>query len=289
MANKWNLVVALARSTRALCALLTMTVIASCGGGGNGGAASVATTGNSSAGTDAGASNTDLGIAKTTYSPDERAPADFYRETENYSDRSVFRFHVRSGDIAGIYENVPTAFELCSDDFAEALSWSQESAQSRQLESNLTSNTSTPWFFEFERALAADDTAMVVNRVFKCASIDRAGLDDGGYAGQVRKNPFTADDLKFVAEYLWTFSIYNNALHAVISSEASIVNNDLTHTLTRAEVKIGAGAEAGCDRIELWQWQHSAAAADGSLFSDESFLRSFDARIQNGEVSLCSQ
>ncbi|MEM7611859.1 MAG: hypothetical protein AAF270_09285 [Pseudomonadota bacterium] len=258
-----------------LLAMLALWLTA-CGGGSSDPAAAQSST----------AQDPDLQLAKAAYSTEQRTPAGFYSEPTRFPGFSEYRFHVLNADV-GVATTDPLAWEMCSDDSAEALQWSGVSASARQFQSTLSGTDETEWFFEFERSVDNDPQAMLINRVFKCAVLRRDGLSAQGYAGQLTKPAFNADDLKFVSEYLWQFSLYNNALHAVVSSEPGVDGDDLTHTLERVEVRTGQGAVNGCDRIELWHWVYAADLASGLLSSEQRFVRAFDARSQNGVVDLC--
>lgn len=226
----------------------------------------------------------DQRLAELAYSPDERTPPGFYSEPERYSDRSVFRFHVKSDDV-GVPAQV--AFEVCTNDFAQALSWSASGAEARDFETELAGNDETVWFYEFDRMVSGTEPAVVINRVFKCSALDRQGAVPDGFAGQLTMRPLGSDELRFVAEYMWQFSRFNNALNAVYDSVPGSEAGALTHTLRRVQVQQGAGAVAGCDRIEVWHWRWRADPLDGSLSSEQHFERAFDARRENGAVRLC--
>lgn len=261
---------------RRLAGGLTCTLIVACGGGG-GSAPQVAAPVQPDVARD-------LDLAALAYSADQRTPPGFYSEAVRYPDRSEFRFHVKSDDL-GVA--APVAFEVCSDDFSEALQWSETGADARDFETTLTGNAETDWFFEFDRAVIDVQPAVVINRVFKCSALDRAGLAPDGYAGQLMVRPLSADDLRFVAEYLWQYSVYNNAFNAVSASVAGTDSGALVHDLERVAVEVGAGAQAGCDRIELWTWRWTADSSSGALTSEQRFERAFDARLENGTVRLC--
>ncbi|MEL7297870.1 MAG: hypothetical protein AAGJ86_09410 [Pseudomonadota bacterium] len=229
-------------------------------------------------------SDPDLDIAVLAYSPDYRVPEGFYQEPDRYPDRSVFTFHVKQSDVG----STPVVdHELCTDDFAVALDWSEQSAAARQFDTAFSASSQGEWFFEFERVANDAADSIVINRVFRCALLDRAGLDGSPFAGQVNKEPVMADDLRFLSEYFWQFSIYNNALHAVISSGPATVADGLAHDLIRAEVRVGEGNQSGCDRVELWRWRHTVDGDTGALTSEQLFQRAFDARQVNSNVSLC--
>ena len=229
----------------------------------------------------------DLAIARLAYSAEQRTPPDFYREVERYSDRSVFRFHVNNEDVAERRDGLEPAYELCTDEFSEALRWSEEASEYRQLPSTMSDSAATDWYYQFDRTMDVDPPAMVVSRVFRCAALDRTGRAIEGYAGRLNQAQPTAADLRFVSEYLWQFSVYNNALHAVVASEGSMRDGDPVHVLSRVEVVTGGGARSGCDRVELWDWEYRLDTPAGDLYSEQTFVRAFDARQEAGVVSLC--
>ncbi|MEN7342586.1 MAG: hypothetical protein AAAFM81_06555 [Pseudomonadota bacterium] len=233
----------------------------------------------------AGADNPDLDIAKLAYSPDARVPAGFYTEPRRYPDRSEFLFHVKNVDLGILADN---AYELCTDDFAEALQWSEQSATARGFDSDFSSSEETAWLFGFERTINDPEGSMLLNRVFKCAALDRSALADDSAAGQVNRSPVTAVDLKFLSEYLWQFSPFNNALNAVVESAAADTEF-LAHDIHRVVVRVGEGSINGCDSVELWRWRHSVDSQTGELTETDAFQRAFDARRENGIVALCGE
>lgn len=254
--------------------LLSALALAGCGG--SGGAPTQETVA-------ADVSDDDLQLAKLAYSPEQRVPEQFYQEVRLYPDRSEFRFHVKASDVG--LDNGGNDFDLCSNDFAEALQWSAQSAISRQFDTSLSGTAETDWYFQFERTINDDEPGMLINRVFKCASFDRTGSNVIGFAGRIAKDNVDAADLRFVSEYLWQFSVYNNALNAVSSSATEATG--LGHVIERVAVLVGGGSRAGCDRIEVWHWRHELDPGNGDLVSEQQFVYGFDARQTNGQVVLC--
>ncbi|MEM6817456.1 MAG: hypothetical protein AAF578_01590 [Pseudomonadota bacterium] len=264
-------------SIRRLAAPMLLSVLAACGGG----SSSVEPLQSADSMVD------DLAIAQSVYDAQRRTPPGFLSDPTDYPGLSEFRFHVVAQDV-GLAAATDMRFEACTDDPVTAEVWSAQASAARGLTSTMTTTRDTEWFFQVDRVLDSDPTAVAVVRVFRCAALDRGTLDDAGSAGQLNRAPVTADDLRFVSEYLWQFSIFNNALQAVISSRAATGDGVLNHDLVRAATQVGAGVN-GCDRIDLYRWRHSVDLSDGTLTEETVWLRSFDAEQTGGNVSLCPQ
>ncbi|MEL7024198.1 MAG: hypothetical protein AAGL69_10660 [Pseudomonadota bacterium] len=226
-----------------------------------------------------------LSIAEQVYDASQRTPAGFLDDPTQYPGLSEFRFHVAARDV-GLAGVADLSFEVCSNDFATALGWSDQASNARALPSTASGNSETDWYFQVDRVLDSDPSSMVVTRVFKCDALDRSTRDTDGSAGVVLRQPASGDDLRFLSEYFWRFSIYNNALNAVVSSTGATNPGVLTHDLVRAEAIVGAGVD-NCDRIDLYRWRHSLDLGSGELSESTIWLQSFDARFANGQVSLC--
>jgi len=264
-------------SIRRLAAPMTLSVLAACGGGGS----SVEPQQSADSIVD------DLSIAQSVYDAERRTPPEFLSDPTDYPGLSEFRFHVVAQDV-GLAAATDMRFEACTDDPVTAELWSAQASAGRGLASTMTASRNTDWFFQVDRVLDTDPTAVAVARVFRCAALDRGTLDDAGSAGQLNRAPVTAGDLRYVSEYLWQFSIFNNALQAVISSRAAPGDGVLNHDLIRAAAEVGAGVN-GCDRIDLYRWRHSVDPNNGTLTEETVWLRSFDAQQSAGNVSLCPQ
>ena len=226
----------------------------------------------------------DIGIARAVYGIDPPTPGDFYRDPQPYPDRQTFTVHIRKNEVHPGQGGMN--YEECTDDFAEALSWSEINAAAQGLATSLTGNSENEWYYQFDRAIEASEPAMLINRAFKCSTIDRSGVSDSGDAGAINRRPLGAADVRWIAEYLWGFSSYNNALNAVISSSGHSTSDRLEHRILRASAIRFAGT-GGCDIIEIWSLDYSADRTTGVLVYREDFVRMFEARYENGQASLC--
>ena len=232
------------------------------------------------------AATTDLDIARAVYATESRTPPGFYSEPVRYPGMTELRFHVSNDDLGNPGVD-GVRFEVCSDDFTTALDWVQIASLARGLPGTVSGTDETEWFYRIERQTSGATDTVVSARVFKCSALERSSRDAAGAAGRIVRSPRTAADLAFVSEYLWQYSVYNNALHAVVESVGEADANVLHHDLIHARAVRGAAGN-GCDRIEVWQWRHSVVPDTGALTEVESLLRTFPARSDAGSVSLCA-
>ncbi len=257
--------------------LLLVVGLAACGGGGGGGASAPATQIEPSA-------ERQLDIARQVYGVTSPYPADFHREADPYPDRQTLTVHVRENEVASAPPAVD--FESCTDDFATALQWSDVQAGRRGYTTTLMGNSESDWYFQFDREIQSTEPAMLVNRVFKCSTLDRSVLASG-HVARLRGQNVAITDLKFAVEYLWGFSQFNNALHAVVNSR-SINASSPTHTIQRAEAIKQSGA-GQCDLIEVWTHQFVLDANSGLIAESEEFNEVFRARLRAGAAQLCTE
>jgi nitrate/nitrite transporter NarK len=96
--------------------------------------------------------------------------------------------------------------------------------------------------------------------------------------------PLDAVALRELAEYLWLFTVYNNAGHAVIASDA--LAPDLTHALTLASLERAVGGTI-CDRVTVHHWSHAADAATGIVVLATAVVREFSVRQEAGALMGC--
>jgi len=151
---------------------------------------------------------------------------------------------------------------------------------------DLVGTVSTEHYYEFDRVPHGDPQRYERMRVFRCAYLDRAGVDldaPPGVAGTLNVRPLDAAALGGLAEYLWEFSEYNNADHAVVASAASGALAGLAHTLTLASLERGAS----CDRVVVREWTYTADVASGQMHSTVSQLREFSVHRDGGTVVGC--
>lgn len=263
--------------------------LSACGGGGGGG-------GGDSAPAPAATSlarpveQSDLQIAQSLYGNGPRTPAGFYSDPAPTGHGYVSTVHLKNADVDGAAAAPQPLYELCTDDWNQALAWSESSAQGAPHYADLIETNDDPRFYEFGRVRQGDPTFYVRARIFKCAYLDRAGADlrvIAGPAGQLNQRPLTATELGNLTEYLWQFTQYNNVGHIVLKSSGSSSSGALTHTLHIGSLARNA-LSSSCDRIDVIVWRHTLDAATGRLELDVETLWNFGAHETAGVTSLCS-
>ena len=263
--------------------LLAAIALSSCGGGGDGGAAQPATSASRPV------AQSDLQIAQSLYAGAPRTPTGFYAESAPSGLSHVATMHLKNSDL-GASPSTQPSHELCTNDWSQALAWSETSAQQAADYANLVETSDEARFFEFGRTRAGDPQFYMRARVFKCAYLDRSSTDlrtAAGPAGQLNHRPLSASELRTLSEYLWQFTGYNNFGHVVLKSAGDASANGFSHTLHIASLTRG-GMSSSCDRIDVIAWRHDLVAATGALERSAATLWSFGARENAGVAELCS-
>ncbi len=231
----------------------------------------------------------DLQIAELLYTDSARTPADFYAEPAPVSSYTT-TYHIKNSDVTAVAEPQDPIFELCTNDWNQALAWSETVALAEPVYSDLSATDTNEHFYEFVRTPRTSSLGPQQMRVYRCDFLDRLGVDlhhATTAAGHVNKRPIAATDLKWIAEYLWRFSSYNNVDDLVLKSAAVAGVSDQTHELTLAQLERGGGV-SGCDRVRVFAWRYRAAPDTGLLVSTQTDLWTFDARSDSGNTQLCS-
>jgi hypothetical protein len=274
--------------------LSTTIATTSCGGGGGGGTSSGATSGTPAPPAVAPVvvtrpiSQTDLEVAQAIYTGAPRTPENFYVDAAPSGHDNVATAHLKNNDIASGSVADPV-HELCTDDWNEALGWSELRAQNSPHYADLVATNEEPRYFEFGRSRAGEPQFYVRDRVFKCSYLDRASAnlrDREGAAGQMNRRPVTAAELRTLSEYLWAFTSYNNFGYAVLNSSGTSTASTLTHRLHIAAL-VRNGSSSTCDRIDILAWRHTLDISTGALMLDVETEFSFGAKESGGSIELC--
>jgi hypothetical protein len=265
----------------------TALLLSGCGGGGGGSESSPSS---ASIASPRPVEQTDLQIASAIYDGSARTPNGFYAEAIASGHANIATTHVKNTDIDPALSSSAAQFELCTNDWNEALNWSETSAHNSPQYSNLVATNDDARYFEFGRVRSGTPELYVQARVYKCAYLNRTAANlrsSSGPAGQLNMRPLTADELRRISEYLWQFTMYNNFGNVVLKSSASN-GATLEHTLHIAKLVRG-GMSASCDRIDVIAWRHQVDSTNGALTLDVQPLFSLGARETAGVAQLCAQ
>lgn len=270
------------RSVRSATGAALIASLCACGGGGSPGSGQEPQSARP-------VTQSDLEIAQLLYTDSARTPPGFYSEPAPTTAYST-TFHIKNADLAPPATATEPVFEMCTDDWNQALDWSEVVASSQPIYSDLAATETTEHYYEFVRTPRSATLGTQQMRVYRCAFLDRAGADITritGSAGRINKRPLTSVEVKWTLEYLWRFSVYNNVDIAVLKSAPTAGAVSPTHELTLAQLVPGAGAN-GCDRVRIFAWSYRADATSGDLVSEQRDLWSFDSRHDNGTTLLCT-
>lgn len=267
-------------------ALAIAVALSSCGGGG--GEDDAPSTAPAAA---RAVEQSDLQVAQGVYGNGSRIPDGFYTGPAASGQDHVSTVHLKNTDIDASLSALHPQYELCTNDWNQAVDWSEASAQSAPQYADLVATNDDARYFEFDRVRGGEPQFHVRTRIFKCAYLDRATADLRaaiGSAGQLNQRPLTAADLRTLSEYLWQFTSYNNFGHVVLKSSGATTGSALAHTLIMGEL-VRNGLSTGCDRIDVIAWRHTADSTSGALELDVQTLWSFGARESGGAAQLCAE
>lgn len=273
------------------CSVLGFALLAGCGGGGGtsggGVAAPASAPPTSGSGSTRPVAQTDLEIADLAYTDAARVPAGFRVEAPRYTDAYATLAHLRNTDLDAA---AARPHELCTNDFATALQWSETVATARPVYGDLVENNATPLYHEFVRRLRSTPARDAIDRVYRCDYVDRADVDlraATGSAGRLNYANWTATDLQRLGEYLWGFTADNNTGRVVLKSEARADATGAVHALHLARL-VRATTAGACDRVDVVRVDLRAERTAGTMTRTETPLWSFGARRDAGVTGLCS-
>jgi hypothetical protein len=271
--------------TRALRLIISgvILLLGACGGGG---AENSATPNLQTAGVSAGVTQTNAEIAALIYNDSQRTPSGFYTEAVPVFSGYVATSHLKTTDINSV---AVLHYELCTDDFNQALQWSDTANSLSGDNATLTGNDTTDVYFEFDRLRPGTPQGYLRQRVYKCAYLNRNTVDlqaSSGDAGILNARPLNTTTLKNLSEYLWQFTAYNNFGNVVLNSSGASGSNSLTHSIVVATLTRANSADS-CDSIDVATWQHSLDSTTGDLTLSVTPLFTFQAQESNGAVLVC--
>ena len=265
-----------------------IAVAAACGGSGSAGSASTAASANALAEPPTAPNIPDDGeIAALVYDSSYSVPSGFYVDERSATERSYTVHHVLDES---------SSFELCTDDYAEAMAWEEADNASRSVQGYFVESYDNERYFEFVRELdyrndvgnVDDISSPGFGRVFKCSNTNRNGVDRlqlNGYAGTLNAQPLGPHSVRVFAEYLWQFTFFPASRKKVIDSVTTETASGYDQTLLLA-FSTSQGLDR-CDRIEVARWVFSANAQSGEVTRTFETVRFFEAKVENGRAIVC--
>lgn len=229
----------------------------------------------------------DEAVLARVYDVNYRNPPGFYVDERSDTPGSYTVYHVKDDSLS---------YELCTDDYAQALAWEAADNELRQVNGVFVGSYENDRYFEVIRELdypdsvgnVSDPTSPGYARVFKCSYVDREGVDRNlrdGYAGRLNAKPANAVALRGLVEYLWQFAFFWPAKAKVLDSFSEEGNGSVRHTLRLGLVTPrGSGR---CDVVEVVDWIFSLDEIDGSMTKSFQLRRRFEAELIDGVPRKC--
>lgn len=226
-------------------------------------------------------------VIAAVYDGTYSVPVNFYVDERAQTSESYSLYHVKDQS---------NSYEICTNDITEAANLEAADNQSRAVNGEYISLYENNLYFEFVRELSYPDdignvpgsTSPGFARVFKCASIDRFGVDRNlytGFGGTLNERPLSAATLQLSTEYLWQFEFFPAGRPKILESTSTELADSHDHSLLLAfAINQGVG---NCDRIEVIDWNFSANKQSGEVTRAFRFLFAIEAEIVGGVPELC--
>lgn len=223
-------------------------------------------------------------ILAKTYDPLFQVPDNFLVDERAGTLQSISVHHVKndSGD-----------YELCSDDFTQALAWETTDNENAPVPGAFTGSVETDKYFEFMRDLVSGNgignvtnpTSTGFARVFKCTYVNRDGVDRhsrDGDAGTLNTAELTTDVIRDFTEYMWQFTFFWPASKTVLESFTAETTSAFQHTLLLS-LLTSRGADQ-CDLIEVVDWIFSVDKDSGQITKEFMPIYELEAKLDNNGI-----
>jgi hypothetical protein len=265
-----------------LAIIIVSFFLTACGGGGGGSAQPVS---------DASASalSAERQYAAERIYRDERFPVDFTFPEFWDDSPNIITAHVKSTEVL-LFAKMPEipAFELSTDSWKDAITWSEEAAQKLPVYYDLVDLRETDMYFELIRVNSELPDMHYHSLIFKDSFIDRSGVDldnPGAHRGYISLNFLTSGYIDTVVEHLYLSSGHNQYGYAVLEEGTEELDEEFRHTMTEAELVPGAGS---CDTIRVFEIVHHISKITGEMTAETRDLYDFRAVVDaEGNITAC--
>lgn len=227
-------------------------------------------------------------VLSKAYDNSYQTPAQFYVDERAATLGSYSVYHVK---------DVSVSYEICSDDFNEALALEAADNASRSVNGDLVTTIENSRYFEFVRELSypdsigniADPTSQGFSRIFKCSYINRDGADRNlrnGFAGKLNASPLAENVVKTYSEYMWQFTFFWPARPKVLNSYSAETEDGFQNTLQL--ILVTNQGVSSCDLIEVIDWEFSANKTTGQVTKRFRKLYEIEAQLVDGSPQECA-
>ena len=227
-------------------------------------------------------------VLSKAYDNSYQAPEQFYVDERAATPGSYSVYHVK---------DVSVSYEICTDDFNEALALEAADNASRSVSGDLVTSVENSRYFEFVRELSypdsigniSDPTSPGFSRVFKCSYVNRDGTDRNlrnGFAGKLNASPLSQHVVKTYAEYMWQFTFFWPARPKVLNSYSAETADEFQNTLQL--ILVTNQGDARCDLTEVIDWEFSVDRNTGQITKTYRKLYETEAQLIDGSPQECA-
>lgn len=219
----------------------------------------------------------------------KRFPVDFTFPVSWDTDANSITKHAMTTDVSLFAKllEIPV-FELSTDNWQEAMAWSEEAAQKLPVYYGLVDLRENNMYFDLIRMNPDFSEVTYHSLVFKDSFIDRSGVDldnPGSHMGYISLNSVGEEVIDSVVEHLFLSSTHNQYGYAVIEEGSEELAEEYRHTMIEAELVPGSGS---CDTIRVFEVTHRISKITGEMTGETRDLYDFRAVVDaDGDVRAC--
>lgn len=221
----------------------------------------------------------------------KRFPVDFTFPESWDTDTSSITKHAMTTDVSLFAKllEIPV-FELSTDNWQEAIAWSEEAAQKLPVYYGLVDLRENDMYFDLIRMNPDLPEVAYHSLIFKNSFIDRSGVDldnPGAHRGYISINFVSEAVIDSVVEHLYLSSTHNQYGYAVIEEGTEELAEEYRHTMIEAELVSGSGS---CDTIRVFEVTHRISKITGEMTVETRDLYDFKAVVDaDGKIKACGR
>jgi hypothetical protein len=176
----------------------------------------------------------------------------------------------------------PPATQLCAEDYATALTWSEDSAHHSAYYRDLVSTSENDMYYEFVRKYSLRPRDAILSRVYKCSYFVPApygwAQDEGAETiGTLKKKPIDLTTVSNFVQYLWYVKNYNLGGAKVLSIKSQELPESILVRLTHLNV-VYAGDRGGIDIIRVKHTDYSVSKSVGRIQANTTIVKKLYGR-----------